>query len=126
MLWKWFTFDSGFMSYVLGAFGVEPENWLNEYPWTFVIFANGFVGASMGMIIFASAVLAIPGDVLRAAEVDGAYPWATDTAHHPADDGLADPLRDLLPDPEPFDVVRIHSVADWTAAPGSSPPRPGR
>ena len=75
MLWKWFTFDSGFMSYFLGTLGVEPENWLNEYPWTFVILANGFVGASMGMIIFASAVLAIPGDVLRAAEVDGAYPW---------------------------------------------------
>jgi len=75
MLWKWFTFDSGFMSYFLGTFGVEPENWLNEFPWTFVIFANGFVGASMGMIIFASAVLAIPRDVLHAAEVDGAYPW---------------------------------------------------
>ena len=75
MLWKWFTFDSGFMSYFLGTFGVAPENWLNEYPWTFVVFANGFVGASLGMIIFASAVLAIPGDVLRAAAVDGAYPW---------------------------------------------------
>ncbi len=75
MLWRWFTFDGGFMSYGLGFFGVEPENWLNEYPWTFVIFANGFVGASMGMIIFASAVLAIPADVLHAAEVDGAYPW---------------------------------------------------
>jgi len=75
MLWKWFTFDSGFMSYFLGTFGVEPENWLNEFPWTFVVVANGFVGASMGMIIFASAVLAIPGDVLHAAEVDGAYPW---------------------------------------------------
>jgi len=75
MLWKWFTFDSGFMSYFLGTFGVAPENWLNEYPWTFVVFANGFVGASMGMIIFASALLAIPADVLHAAEVDGAYPW---------------------------------------------------
>ena len=75
MLWKWFTFDHGFMSYVVGVFGVEPENWLNEYPWTFVVLANGFVGASMGMIIFASAVLAIPRDVLHAAEVDGAYPW---------------------------------------------------
>jgi inositol-phosphate transport system permease protein len=75
MLWRWFTFDGGFMSYGLGFFGVEPENWLNEYPWTFVILANGFVGASMGMIIFASAVLAIPADVLHAAEVDGAYPW---------------------------------------------------
>jgi len=75
MLWRWFTFDGGFMSYGLGFFGVKPENWLNEYPWTFVILANGFVGASMGMIIFASAVLAIPSDVLHAAEVDGAYPW---------------------------------------------------
>ena len=75
MLWKWFTFDSGFMSYFLGTLGVEPQNWLNEFPWTFVIIANGFVGASMGMIIFASAVVAIPADVLRAAEVDGAYPW---------------------------------------------------
>jgi inositol-phosphate transport system permease protein len=75
MLWKWFTFDSGFMSYFLGTLGVEPDNWLNEFPWTFVIIANGFVGASMGMIIFASAVVAIPADVLRAAEVDGAYAW---------------------------------------------------
>ena len=75
LLWKWFTFDSGFMSHFLGTLGVAPENWLNEFPWTFVILANGFVGASMGMIIFSSAVLAIPGDVLRAAEVDGAYPW---------------------------------------------------
>ena len=75
MLWRWLSFDGGFISYVLGIFGVTPENWLNEFPWTFVIMANGFVGASMGMIIFASAVLAIPPDVLRAAEVDGAYPW---------------------------------------------------
>lgn len=75
MLWRWLSFDGGFMSYVLGFFGVKPENWLNEYPWTFVILANGFVGASMGMIIFASAVLAIPPDVLHAAEVDGAYKW---------------------------------------------------
>ena len=75
MLWQWFTFDGGFMSYILGFFGVAPENWLNELPWTFVILANGFVGASMGMIIFASALVAIPSDVLHAAEVDGAYPW---------------------------------------------------
>lgn len=75
LLWRWLSYENGFMSYVLGFFGVEPENWLAEYPWTFVIFANGFVGASMGMIIFASAVVAIPSDVLHAAEVDGAYKW---------------------------------------------------
>ncbi len=75
MLWKWFTFDGGFMTYITGFLGVEPKNWLNEFPWTFVIFANGFVGASMGMIIFSSALLAIPADVLHAAEVDGANRW---------------------------------------------------
>jgi|TARA_B100001971_G_scaffold209402_1_gene232928 inositol-phosphate transport system permease protein len=75
LLWRWLSYENGFMSYVLGFFGVEPENWLSEYPWTFVIFANGFVGASMGMIIFASAMVAIPSDVLHAAEVDGAYKW---------------------------------------------------
>lgn len=46
-----------------------------EFPWTFVIIINGFVGASMGMIIFASALEAIPKDILYAAEVDGAYAW---------------------------------------------------
>ena len=75
MLWKWFTFDGGFLSYVLGFAGVAKENWLLEYPWTFIVLINGFVGASMGMIIFSSAVQALPRDVFHAAQVDGAYPW---------------------------------------------------
>ena len=75
MLWKWFTFDGGFLSYVLGLAGVAKENWLLEFPWTFIVLINGFVGASMGMIIFSSAVQALPRDVFHAAQVDGAYPW---------------------------------------------------
>jgi len=73
MLWKWLSFDSGFISYLLGTLGVAATNWLYEFPWAFVIFSNGFVGASMGMIIFSSAVLGISPEVLHAAEVDGAY-----------------------------------------------------
>ena len=73
MLWKWLSFDSGFISYLLGTLGVTATNWLYEFPWAFVIFSNGFVGASMGMIIFSSAVLGISPEVLHAAEVDGAY-----------------------------------------------------
>ncbi len=73
MLWKWLSFDSGFISYLLGTLGVGGQNWLYEFPWTFVLFSNGFVGASMGMIIFSSAILAISPEVLCAAEVDGAY-----------------------------------------------------
>ena len=75
MLWKWFTYDGGFLSSILGFAGVANENWLLEFPWTFIILINGFVGASMGMIIFSSAAQALSRDVLFAAQVDGAYPW---------------------------------------------------
>ncbi len=75
MLWKWFSYDKGFLSYVFSFAGISGQNWLMEFPWTFVIIINGFVGASMGMIIFASALEAIPKDILYAAEVDGAYVW---------------------------------------------------
>jgi inositol-phosphate transport system permease protein len=74
LLWKWFTYDSGFMSYALGFLGAAPKNYLLEYPWTFVIVINGLVGASMGLIIFSSAMQAIPKPLFYAAEVDGAYP----------------------------------------------------
>ena len=43
--------------------------------WIFVILINGFVGASMGMIIFGSAIQAIPRPILHASAVDGASRW---------------------------------------------------
>ena len=48
---------------------------LKELPWVFVMLANGFVGASFGMIIFTSAIEAIPKDLTTAAKVDGASAW---------------------------------------------------
>ncbi|MFV1971820.1 MAG: carbohydrate ABC transporter permease [Acidimicrobiia bacterium] len=57
----------------LGASG--GNLFLGGSPWTFVILTNGFVGASFGMIIFTSALLSIPEDLLTAAKVDGASTW---------------------------------------------------
>lgn len=57
----------------LGASG--GNLFLGGSPWTFVILTNGFVGASFGMIIFTSALLSIPEDLLTAAKVDGASAW---------------------------------------------------
>lgn len=74
LVWKWFTYDKGFISHFLEPMGIDSANWLMEFPWTFIIFINGFVGASMGLIIFSSAMQAIPRSILHAAEVDGAYP----------------------------------------------------
>jgi len=57
----------------LGASG--GNLFLGGSPWTFVILTNGFVGASFGMIIFTSALMSIPEDLITAAKVDGANAW---------------------------------------------------
>ncbi len=77
IMWTWFTADApyGIINQLLGPFGLKPENWLNAQPWPVVIAANGFIGASFGMIIFTSAIHSIPVDYLRAALVDGAGTW---------------------------------------------------
>ena len=78
LLWKWLAWDTGFLSTVLGWFGVASRNWMLDTPlnaWVFVVLINGFVGASMGMIIFASAIRAIPEPLFWASEVDGASRW---------------------------------------------------
>ncbi|PHR93540.1 MAG: ABC transporter permease [Blastopirellula sp.] len=75
LMWKWLAWDTGFISIILGPFGVEPKNWLLDSPtnaWTFIILINGMVGASMGMLIFSSAIKAIPSSLFYASEVDGA------------------------------------------------------
>ncbi len=75
LMWKWLAWDSGFLSVVLEPFGFAPRNWLLDSPanaWTFIILINGIVGASMGMLIFASAIKAIPAALFHASEVDGA------------------------------------------------------
>lgn len=57
----------------LGASG--GNLFLAGSPWTFVILTNGFIGASFGMIIFTSALMSIPEDLITAAKVDGASTW---------------------------------------------------
>jgi inositol-phosphate transport system permease protein len=46
-------------------------------PWPFVILVNGMIGASFGMVIFTSAIEAIPRDYMMASKVDGASTWQT-------------------------------------------------
>jgi len=78
LLWKWLAWDTGFLSAFLSNFGIRPRNWMLDTAanaWFFVIVINGFVGASMGMVIFASAIKAIPESLFHAASVDGAYRW---------------------------------------------------
>jgi inositol-phosphate transport system permease protein len=78
VMWRRFvqTPPHGIINWFLGMFGVERQPyWLTEMPWLFVVLVNGFVGASFGLIIFSSAIEAIPKDLFTAAKVDGASTW---------------------------------------------------
>ena len=44
----------------------------NNHPLLVIILANGFIGASLGMIIFTSAIRSIPEHLFHAARADGA------------------------------------------------------
>ncbi|MFQ5854157.1 MAG: carbohydrate ABC transporter permease [Anaerolineae bacterium] len=78
VMWQRFvqTPPYGIINWFIGLFGGEHQPyWLTEAPWLFVILVNGFVGASFGLIIFSSAIEAIPKDLFTAAKVDGASAW---------------------------------------------------
>src|SRR5207302_11165686 len=74
LMWTWAAASPpfGMLNYIVAPLGLEPRFWLQSDPWLIVILINGFVGASFGMLIFTSAISAIPQDLFRAAQVDGA------------------------------------------------------
>lgn len=75
LMWKWLTWDTGFLATLLTPSGAMAKNWMmasSTHAWTVIVLMNGFVGASMGMILFTSALKAIPATLLHAAAVDGA------------------------------------------------------
>ena len=76
LLWLWAINPSevGLLNQILmQAFGLDaPLDALTEAPIALIIISNGFIGASMGMIIFTAAIRSIPEHLFHAAEVDGA------------------------------------------------------
>lgn len=65
---------NGLLNEVITAFGLAPVNLRLDHPMALVIVANGFIGASLGMIIFTSSIRAIPQHLFFAARADGAGP----------------------------------------------------
>jgi len=77
LMWTWAAADRpyGVINQLVEPFGVEGRNWLATDPWLILLFVNGFVGASFGMLVFTSAIRSIPEELFRAARVDGASAW---------------------------------------------------
>ena len=74
LLWTWVVAptDYGLLNQMLAAMGLPLVDLKSDAPMVVVVLANGFVGASFGMIIFTSAIRSIPQHLFHAARVDGA------------------------------------------------------
>ncbi len=78
LLWLWVIDPSerGLLNQIWhGAFDFELYDMKLSHPLLLIIIVNGFIGASMGMIIFTSAIRAIPEHLFYAARADGASGW---------------------------------------------------
>nr|WP_255714240.1 sugar ABC transporter permease [Pelagibacterium xiamenense] len=78
IMWKWFTWDGGFVASFADLVGLPSFNYMKgsvPTAWTIVILVNGCIGASFGMILFSGALRSIPMQQLWASEVDGASRW---------------------------------------------------
>lgn len=77
LLWIWVIdpTERGLLNQVvMTVFGMEPINMRLNHPMMVIVIANGFVGASIGMIILTSAIRSIPEHLFFAARADGAGP----------------------------------------------------
>jgi inositol-phosphate transport system permease protein len=72
MMWIFSPLDTGFLNSLLKSMGGEPVPWTFQYYWPFLFIVNGFIGCSLGMVIFSSAIKSIPQELIMAAKVDGA------------------------------------------------------
>lgn len=75
LLWGWAISPTqyGLFNQVWsGMLGLPPLDIKSDAPVLLIIVANGFIGASMGMIIFTSAIRSIPEHLFFAAKADGA------------------------------------------------------
>lgn len=79
LLWAWAIdpTERGLLNQIGQALGLPLIDMMSDTPMFLIILANGFIGASMGMIIFTSAIRAIPEHLFYAAHVDGAGGLAT-------------------------------------------------
>ena len=76
LLWLWVInpSDAGLLNQSLTqTIGLtKPLDLMTSAPVALIIIANGFIGASMGMIIFTAAIKGIPEHLFYAAQADGA------------------------------------------------------
>lgn len=75
LLWAWTIDPTEFgliNQFVHGFLGLPLIDLISDQPLVVIVVSNGFIGASMGMIILTSAIRSIPEHLFHAAQADGA------------------------------------------------------
>lgn len=78
LVWKWLLNPSGgLVNELLGAAGLGQPGWWTDPSWALpsVIIASAWKDLGFVMVILLAGLQSIPGDVLEAADVDGATGW---------------------------------------------------
>ena len=67
----------GLLNQILVWFGGEPQQWLLNHPWNnlFLIVVLIWVQTGFAMVVLSASIKGVPGELLEAAELDGANAW---------------------------------------------------
>jgi len=79
LVWQWiYNADSGLLNQALEVVGVSPQKWLSNPTLAMpsIIAMSIWQGLGINVIIFLAALQGIPQELIDAANVDGAGPWA--------------------------------------------------
>jgi len=66
----------GMLNIMATTLGRPEHAWLQEFPLQMIILANIWRGTAFSMLLYAAGLEGIPDELLDAAAVDGAGPWA--------------------------------------------------
>lgn len=71
---KWLYASEGILNYIIGLVGINPVGWLTDTKFAMlsVAIVTIYKGIGYYMMIYLSALMAVPQDLYEAAEVDGA------------------------------------------------------
>lgn len=78
VVWRYLLHTKyGLLNYALGAFGIDPIDWLGDPHWAMpaIILLSVWKNFGYNMIILLAALQAVPAELYESARIDGAGAW---------------------------------------------------
>jgi multiple sugar transport system permease protein len=69
--------DFGTLNRIIGLIGIQPVEWVRDYPMLSVILVNFWNNSGFAMILFLAGLENIPQEIIESAQIDGATGFQT-------------------------------------------------